>query len=118
MSDTNAPVGGGPQDLISAVKSIVIYLGKIVVLLTNSFPRITGTFTMAAAATKTITDARINANAVVWLQATNLSAGTLQGSAKNLVVSAVASGSFTVSTANATNAAGTETFSYIAYNPV
>ena len=117
MTDTS-PVGGGPQDLISAVKSIVIYLGKIVTLLTSSIPRITGTFTMPAAATKTVTDARINANAVIWLQATNLSAGTLQGSAKNLVVSSVASGSFIVSTANATNAAGTETFVYVAFNPV
>lgn len=117
MSDTS-PVGGGPQDLISAVKSIVIYLGKIVVLLTNSFPRITGTFTMAAAATKTVTDARINANAVIWLQATNAAAGTLQGSAKSLYISAVASGSFTVATASAAAAAGSETFSYIATNPV
>lgn len=116
--DPNIPLGGGLQDLISTQKSGVNYLGQILVVLRSLFPRITGTFTMPVAATKTVTDARINANAVVWLQATNLSAGTLQGSAKNVVVSAVASGSFTVSTANATNAAGTETFSYTAFNPV
>ena len=73
---------------------------------------------MSATATKTITDARINANAVVWLQATNAAAGTLQGSAKNLYVSSVASGSFVVATASAGNAVGTETYSYIAFNPV
>lgn len=116
--DSNTPLGGGLQDLVSTQKSGVNYLGQLLVAIQSAFPRIAGTFTMAVAATNTVTDARINANAVVWLQATNLSAGTLQGSAKNLVVSAVASGSFTVSTANATNAAGTETFSYVAFNPV
>lgn len=118
MSNGDAPVGSGWQDLTSAVKSIVNYLGRIVVILTNLFPRAIGTFTMAAAATKTVADARINANATVILQATNASAGTLQGSAKALYVSSVASGSFIVATANATNAAGTEVLAYIAYNPV
>jgi hypothetical protein len=112
------PVGSGWQDLTSAVKSIVNYIGQIVVILNRLFPRATGTFTMPAAATKTVTDARINANAVILLQATNPSAGTLQGSAKALYVSAVASGSFTVATASAAAAAGTETFVYWAFNPV
>jgi hypothetical protein len=110
--------GSGLQDLVSTQKSGVGYLGRILKVLENLFPRVTGTFTMPAAATLAVTNAQINANAKVMLQATNASAGTLQGSAKSLYVSAVAAGSFTVATANATNAAGTESFSYWVLNPV
>jgi exosome complex RNA-binding protein Rrp4 len=111
-------IGGSGQDLVSKLGSIVVYLGQVVSSLQSMLPRITGTFTMAAAATKTVTDARINANGVVWVQATNAAAGTLQGSAKSLFVSNVASGSFTVETASGGNAVGTETFSYTAFNPI
>jgi hypothetical protein len=113
-----APIGGSGQDLVSTQKSGVAYLGRILNVLQNIFPRITGTFTMTATATHTITDARLNANAVVWLQATNAAAGTLQGSAKSLYVQSVASGSFVVATASAANAVGTETYSYTAFNPI
>lgn len=118
MPDSGSPIGGGLQDLVSTQKSGVEYLGQIVVLLKRLFPRITGTFTMPAAATLTVTNALINANAVVWLQATNAAAGTLQGSAKALYVSSVASGSFVVATASGGNAVGTEQFLYVAFNPV
>ena len=86
-------------------------------LFTNLFPRSTGTFTMAAAATKTITDASVTTASFIVLTPTNAAAGTLQGSAKCLYVTP-GTGSFVVSTASAAAAAGTETFSFGIYNPL
>lgn len=86
-------------------------LGKI-------FPRALGSFTLAAAATTTITQPAVTANCQVVLTPTNASAATLMGSAKSLYVSAkVAGTSFTVATASAANAAGTETFAYAIFIP-
>lgn len=75
----------------------------------------TGTFTMAAAATKTITDAHCKAASVIVLIDTNADAATLQGSAKRLYPAA-SLGSFLVSTASGANAVGTETYSYLIIN--
>ncbi len=78
----------------------------------------TGTFTMTATATRVVTDVNVLTTSQIFLQATNLAAGTLMGSAKALAVTAKsAATSFTVSTANATSAAGTETLSYVIINP-
>jgi hypothetical protein len=112
------PLGGNLQDLVNAQQNGVKYLGLLVQALQNAFPRVTGSFTMAAAATKTITDARVNANALVFLQPTNAAAGTLQGSTRCLYISSVSSGSFVVATAAGTNAGGTEQFAYVVWNPV
>ncbi len=72
-----------------------------------------GTFTMSATASKTVTDASVKAASYIILIDTNAAAATLQGSAKRLYPTA-ANGSFTVATANATSAVGTETFLYLA----
>lgn len=83
-----------------------------------AFPRVTGTFTLAAAATTVVPDAHVQANSIITPTAMNATAGTLQGSAKALYISARSVGaSFTVATANATAAAGTETFSYTLVTP-
>lgn len=77
-----------------------------------------GTFTCAAAATTTVTNASVAANSVILLMPTNAAAGTLMGSAKSLYVSTRTAGtSFVVSTANATAAAGTEQIAYVVLNP-
>lgn len=117
MSD--APLGGNLQDLVNKVQQIVINGGKMVQLLTNLFPRVSGTFTLAAAATTTVANTGIQGSSIIILTPTNAAAGTLQGSAKALYISAVNAGTgFTVTTASGANAAGTETFSYVAFTPV
>lgn len=115
---TGSPVGGNLQDLVNTQQNGVRYLGQLVLALQNFLARATGSFTMPAAATSTITDANVSANARVFLQPTNAAAGTLQGSAKCLYISSVSSGSFVVATASGADAAGTEQFSYMAVNPV
>ena len=112
-------LGGGLQDLVSKQQQGVVYLGKLVQIFSNLFPRVSGSFTMAAAATKAVADTRVQANSIVFLTPTNAAAGTLMGSNKALYISSVTAGvGFTVATAAGTNAAGTEIFSYVAFNPV
>lgn len=78
----------------------------------------TGTFTMTATATRVVNDVNVLTTSQIFLQSTNLAAGTLQGSAKALSPTSKSTGvSFTVSTANATSAVGTEVFSYLIVNP-
>ena len=118
MADTT-PIGGSGQDINSTQQGGVRYLGQIARLLQAVLPRVTGTFTLGAAATTVVTDANLNANAVIMTPVpVNASAATLMGSAKSLYISAQAQGQFTVATANAAAAAGTEQFKYIAYNPL
>lgn len=115
----DAPAGGNIQDLVNVQGNGVRYLGQLVLLLQSLLPRITGSFTMPVAATKAVADTRIQAGSLIFLSPTNASAGTLQGSAKCLYISVVSPGvGFTVATASAGNAAGTETFEYFAINPV
>lgn len=77
-----------------------------------------GVFTCAAAATTTVNSSFIKANSIVLWMPTNAAAGTNEGSAKKLYLSARTAGvSFAVSTASAAAAAGTETFIYIVVNP-
>jgi parallel beta-helix repeat protein len=73
----------------------------------------TGTFTLGAAATLVVSNANVVSTSKIALTPTNASAATLQGSAKCLYVSSISAGvSFTVATASAAAAAGTETFLY------
>lgn len=112
-------IGGTMQDQVNKVQQIVVYLGKIVQTLTNLFPRVSGTFTLAAAATTTVANTDIVGGSIILLTPTNAAAATLQGSVKALYISAINAGTgFTVTTASGGNAAGTETFSYVAFTPV
>lgn len=73
----------------------------------------TGSFTLSAAATKTINNASTTAVSKIRLIPTNAAAATLMQSTKSLYLSARTAGvSFVFSTADGTNAAGTETFEY------
>jgi hypothetical protein len=113
------PAGGNMQDLVSKQQQGVVYLGQLVKIFQNLFPRVNGTFTLAAAATTAVQNTNIQAGSVIQLTPMNAAAATLQGSAKALYISAINSGTgFTVATGNATNAAGTEQFSYVAFTPV
>ena len=123
MTDTTQPwqagasTNAGPQDVVTQLKGIVSQLAALVAAITG---RVTfGTFSFTSAvATLTIPQSGVQANSIITLTPTNAAAGTLQGSAKALYVSAIVPGvSFTVSTSNAANVAGTETFQYVINTP-
>ncbi len=118
------PQGGGFGNTASQVLTIlqqgVVAINQLATNLLNTWPRITGTFTLAAAASTVVTQPGVKATSVVVLTPTNAAAGTVMGSAKALyvpVASYVPGTSFTVFTASGGNAAGTETFSYAVFNP-
>ena len=92
-------------------------LGALVTAFKKGFPlnAFIGSFTMAAAATQTVTDTNCLATSAIVLLNTNAAAGTLQGSAKCLYYTPSA-GSFVVATASGGNAAGTEKFTYLIVN--
>lgn len=75
-------------------------------------------FTMAAAASKVVSDAAVVSFSGIFLTPTNAAAGTLQGGVKSLYVDAstITTGAFTVKTANGAAAAGTETYLYVVVN--
>ena len=121
MNSNSVINGGGTSnfDLVNQAVGVNQNLSKLISTLGNAFvgKASQGTFTMAAAATKTVTDANIKSTSLVLWTATNAAAGTLEGSAKKLYLSALAAGtSFTVATASGVAAAGTETFSYLIVN--
>lgn len=101
-------------DIVTKLQQGNQLTGQLVNIFTNLFPRAQGSFTMAAAASKTVTDANCTSASYVVLIPTNAAAGTLQGSAKSLYVT-VANGTFTVATASAASAAGTEAFQYLIF---
>jgi hypothetical protein len=127
MSDTSfgnpqpwqagASTNAGPQDVVTQLKGIVQQLTALVAAITG---RVTfGTFAFTSTvATLTVTQPGVKANSVITITPTDASAGTLQGSAKALYVSAIVPGtSFTVATASGGNAAGTESFAYTIMTP-
>jgi hypothetical protein len=76
-----------------------------------------GNFICAANANTTVNNASVTAASVILLMPTNAAAGTLMSGATSLYTSArVAGTSFTLTTANAAAAAGTETFFYVILN--
>ena len=76
-------------------------------------PSAGGTFTLAASASNTITNANVTTASAIILTPVNSSAAALMGSAKSLyVLSISAFVSFVVRTGDATNPAGTEQFYY------
>ena len=113
-------IGGVLNSIATNTSNSVQQLGLLIQTLNTILP-FSGayvSFTCAAAATTTVTNSNVKANSLILLMPTNAAAGTLQGSAKCLYVSArTASTSFAVTTANAAAAAGTETFSALIANP-
>lgn len=110
--------GGFGSLVISTLQNGVVAINSLVQAILNSFPRITGTFTLAASATTTVAQPSIRATSVVMLSPTNASAGTLMGSTQALYVLSITPGTgFVVKTADATAAAGTEVISYAIFNP-
>jgi hypothetical protein len=76
-----------------------------------------GTFTLAAAASTTVSNTSVRASSFIVFVPTNAAAGTLMQGTKSLYRSTVNAGtSFVVATADGGSAAGTETFSYAVVN--
>jgi hypothetical protein len=91
--------------------------GDFVDIIAASTSFLSGSFTMDAAATKAVANTSIVAASKVLLTPTNAAAAGLMAGVKSLYVSAkTANTSFTVSTADASSAAGTETFDYVIRN--
>lgn len=101
----------------SLMNSAVQQLGQLNRTLRTRSPNAIGSFSLTAAATFTIPDTTVQAGSFIAWTPTNTAAGTLEGSAKKLVLSTRSAGtSFTLVTASGGNAAGTETFSYAIFN--
>lgn len=90
-------------------------LGRLSALQTSNGP--VGTLTLGAAATTAVSNSGVTANSIILLFPTNAAAATLVSGASSPYISAKSAGvSFTVATANAAAAAGTETFNYLVLN--
>lgn len=135
MADASSPIAtattpgsNNPMNILSAVglgdinttlKNANQNFSQLLQLLGALFPRTTGTFTLAAAATTTVTQPDVQSNSIIVPLPTNAAAATLMGSNKSLYVSAkVAGTSFTVATASGVAAAGTEQFVYLIFTPI
>jgi hypothetical protein len=131
MSDAYTTGTGAQQgsssntDLVTTLQGIIrqitagnTQLATLTAAILSVFPRITGSFTLAAAATTVVAQTGVNATSKILLSPTNAAAATLMGSTKSLYISAKTVGaSFTVATASGVAAAGTETFDYVIVNP-
>lgn len=107
----------GIDDLVSNLKNGVTNLGNIAQTLSNAFPQVFGTFTLANAVTTNVVQPKIVAAGFPVIVPTNGTAALAQRTL-GLYVSAVTAGvGFAISTQTGT-ATGGETFSYFVYNPV
>jgi hypothetical protein len=110
--------GGVASQIMTVLQQGVVAINQLATNILNVWPRTTGTFTLAAAASTVVTQPGVKATSIVVFTPTNASAATLMGSAKALYVSATVPGaSFTVATASGANAIGTEVFQYAIFNP-
>lgn len=106
----------GVTDVVTQLQGIVRQLTQLVKVFNGR--EVFGTITFTSAVNSlTIIQPAVKANSIITLAPTNASAATLMGSAKALYYTIIAGTSFTVLTANGTNTAGTETFSYIINTP-
>lgn len=106
--------GPGATEVVQQLQGIVRQLTALVAAINNRF--VTGTFTLAATATNTITQPGVKAASVITFSPTNAAAANLLRT-DGLYISAITAGtSFAVTTGTGTPA-GTETFSYIVQTP-
>ena len=111
----------GQSDILSALQNGVQAIRALNKTLGLRFESTTfGSFTWAGATPSvSVANPAVLASSIVIFVPTNASAGSLTGSNKAPYVSAKSVGTgFTLTTANGTNAAGTETFDYIVVNLV
>jgi hypothetical protein len=111
----------GQSDILSALQNGVQAIRALNKTLGLRFESATfGSFTWAGATSSvSVSNPAVLSTSIIVFTPTNASAGSLTGSNKAPYVSAKTPGTgFTLTTANGTNAAGTETFDYIVVNLV
>jgi hypothetical protein len=111
----------GPSDILSALQNGVQAIRDLNKTFGLRFESTTfGSFTWGGATPSvSVSNPAVLATSIVVFIPTNASAGSLTGSNKAPYISAKTPGvGFTMTTANGTNAAGTETFDYIVVNLV
>lgn len=111
--------GYGNDDAMTILKAIATNLSAQTTAL-KQFLGVGGTggnVTLANAATTVVANTRVAAASLIFLQPTNAAAATLLAGSSSPYISAKSAGvSFTIATADAGSAAGTETFSYLIVN--
>lgn len=108
---------GGLSDLNSTNKGGVTNLAAINATLQAIFPRVNGTFTLAAATTTNVTQPNIVALSQVYFAPTNATAALIMRTNGLFVASNTAGTGFALSTQSGSATAG-GTFSYFVINPV
>lgn len=114
------------QTVSASVGTLVLQIGSlntsilaINTTISSVFPRISGTLTLSGTATTTVTQPAVATNSIISWTPLNAAAGTIEGSAKKLFLSAQNVGSnFVLKTSNAGTTAGTESFQYWIWNPI
>lgn len=109
----------GADDIGRSLDAIARNGAQLIGALRNMRATATGTITLTAAASVTVNDTAVTGSSVILWMPTNASAASLLSGSKNLYLSARSAGtSFTLSTADATNASGGETFNYLIFAPI
>lgn len=101
----------GLSDIATKLDNSNRLLGQLIQAIKDLGPLSTGSFTMDAAASKAVSDTYCATSSFVVITPANAAAATLVSGASSPYWAAAA-GSFTVSTADGSSAAGTETFNY------
>lgn len=107
---------GSIDDLVSNLKNGVLQIGRVATAILQTFPRISGTFTLANATLSPVTNPSVDASFVVSFTPTNAT-GALTQRTNGLFLQAVTAGSGFVISTQSGSAIGTETFQYIGFNP-
>lgn len=106
------------QNLETQQRLMIVAINGLRDAILATFPRVTGTFTLSAAASTVVPNTSVTSTSIIQWTPTNAAAATLLSGANNLYLSARTSGaSFTVTTAAGGSAAGTETFNFSLSNP-
>lgn len=113
----NPGLGGGLSDLNNTNKGGVTNLAAINQTLQAIFPRVNGTFTLAAATTTNVTQPNIVALSQVFFTPTNAAAALVMRTNGLFHATNTAGASFTLSTQAGSATAGA-TFEYFVINPV
>jgi hypothetical protein len=105
-------LASGTLDLVAINTSLIAINTAIL----TSFPRISGTFTLANATLSPVTNNQVRASFVVAWSPTNATAALTERT-NGLFLQAVTAGSGFVVSTQSGSAIGTETFQYIGFNP-